>query len=1031
MNPQPTLRDVYLSHQGKGSDKWSSYLDAYDSLLCERRNDVESILEIGVQNGGSLEIWSKYFSNIKHVVGMDIDPKVSWLEYADPRIRALVGDASTLDVAASLKKTYPEGFDIIIDDGSHQSGDIVRSFAVLFDQVKVGGIYAAEDLHCSYWEDWKGGLHDPHSSVSFFKFLVDIVNFEHWGIQSPRSELLKGFAQHYGIEFQEDQLAQIAHVEFVNSICFIHKSDPCKTKMEPRIFTGEQQAVARVSHLGGEIYAPPSQSTNPWSVEGSSFDEKLKEIEVLKNEKLQLQVDFTDQLRACEARMDDLKEGHARQLARVRESEQQIFLQLHSARQDFAERLRSHEMQLGSSQNHSDSLREELTLLRKELDEYVKSYIALRNSLSWKLMAPVRFVASPIFGTTRFIGKVTRLLSTYTIGEAAKMSGTVLKEQGVGGLITAIQQSSNTSAHSGEVQALHDTRSQDANNYLKWLDRNDPLTPEVLGQLAKQVKDLPRQPLISVVMPVYNPPMQYLHAAIASLQSQVYSNWELCIADDASPNAAVRDYLQALTQRDSRIKVIYRERNGHISAATNSALELASGEFIALMDNDDEIPPHALAYVALKIAERPDAEIIYSDEDKMTTEGVRYDPYFKSDFNYELFLAQNMISHFGVYRRSTVMDIGGFRVGMEGAQDWDLALRVLEKVGAGKIEHIPRVLYHWRAIAGSTAVDVGEKSYASSAQLKVIQGHLERVGKNAEVFPAPGAGGMTRVKHRFSPQKISIVIPTRDRIDLLRQCILSIREKSTFTDFEIIIANNESAELETLAYFEVLRSEGVKIVDIPGEFNYSRINNIAVSYAEGELICLMNNDIEIISPDWMEEMGSFAQQDDIGCVGAKLWYPNNTLQHGGVILGIAGAAGHAFKGVGRDNFGYFGRAILHQSYSAVTAACLMVRKSIYKELSGLDELLAIAYNDVDFCLRVKSAGYRNVWTPYAQMYHHESASRGDDLSSVKSNRLSHERDILISRWKDVIEADPAYSINLTLDREDFSFAHKARNANDR
>lgn len=986
MNHPPTLRDVYLSHEGKGSDKWSSYLDAYEALLSERRDGIESLLEIGVQNGGSLEIWSKYFPDAKNIVGVDINPKVSWLEYGDPRIRAMVGDASTPDVAAFLKKTYPQGFDIIIDDGSHHSGDIVRSFAVLFDQVKVGGVYAAEDLHCSYWAGWEGGLHDPHSSMNFFKCLVDVVNFEHWGVDMPRAKVLEGFAKHYSIAFSEEQLAQIKRVEFVNSICFIYKCDPSETKMEPRMFTGGQQTVEEVSHLIEGAYAPPSQVDNPWSIEGASFDEKLQALD-----------DF------------------AQQLEYTRDREQQVLKQLHSAREDFAVRL-------GSSLEHSDSLRGEVALLKNQLDEYIRNHTALLNSLSWKMMAPVRVLASPLVGTTRFVGKITGLLGTYSISEAAKMSRDVIKEQGVGGLISAIQKSTNTDGKPGaDGRPQHGSQSRDAEDYQQWLDRHDPLTPGVLEQLASEVRALPNRPLISVVMPVYNPPIEYLDAAIESLLKQVYTHWELCVADDASPDAAVRDYLRHAMARDERIRVVFREANGHISQASNSALELAQGEFVALMDNDDVLPPHALAHVALAINAHPDVEIIYSDEDKIDESGRRYEPHFKSDFNYELFLAQNMISHLGVYRRSTMQSVGGFRAGLEGAQDWDLALRVLDRTGADKVVHIPRVLYNWRVFEGSTARAVDEKPYVYAAQKRAVREHLERRGVQASVMSIPENKGLLRVKFAVVGQpKVSIVIPTKNKVELLQTCVSSVLEKSTYQNYEIIIVDNGSDEDSTLQYLQRIRSDRVRVIEAPIPFNYSKLNNLAVAQAQGDYVCLMNNDIEIISLDWMEEMLGFATQADVGCVGARLWYPDDTIQHAGVVLGVLGVGAHAFKGLTRKQAGYFGRAWLHQSYSAVTAACLMISRKKYDEVNGLDEIFAVAFNDVDFCIRVREAGYRNVWTPFAEMYHHESASRGYEDNPEKQRRFKGEVDNMLQRWDGILVTDPAYSPNLTLQNESFA-----------
>ena len=566
--------------------------------------------------------------------------------------------------------------------------------------------------------------------------------------------------------------------------------------------------------------------------------------------------------------------------------------------------------------------------------------------------------------------------------------------------------------------------------YHGWLRLYDPTDKASMAALGQKIEDLGITTTFSVVMPVYNPPLDYLRQAIESVQAQVYPHWEICIADDASPNAAVRELLTELAAQDPRIKLVFREKNGHISAATNSALEIATGDYVALMDNDDLLPPHALAYMALAAHQHPQAGLIYSDEDKVTEDNVRQAPYFKCQFNYELFLSQNMISHFGVYRRSVLEEIGGFRVGYEGAQDWDLALRVIEKVGPENIVHVPRVLYHWRIFPGSTALALEEKDYALKAQIESITSHLQRIGKpNTQVYPAPGIPGLLRIKHRLPDPLplVSIVIPTRDRVELLSMCVNSILEKTAYPNYQIVVVDNGSTDEKALAYLDsIAKDERVKIIraDIP--FNYSALNNLGVAQTDGEYLVLMNNDIEITQTDWLEEMLAFACQPDIGCVGAQLWYPNNTLQHGGVVLGIGGVASHAHKGIPRGNFGYFGRASAHQMFSAVTAACLMIRKSTYQAVDGFDETLKVAYNDVDFCLKVRAQGLRNLYNPFASFIHHESASRGSDQEGSNQQRLAAEAAIMKQRWGALIADDPAYSPNLTLLGDDFSMAWPSR-----
>ena len=568
----------------------------------------------------------------------------------------------------------------------------------------------------------------------------------------------------------------------------------------------------------------------------------------------------------------------------------------------------------------------------------------------------------------------------------------------------------------------------DRNDYTEWVRRYDTLTSADKEKIVLKIDSFKAKPLISVVMPVYNPPACFLDEAIQSVRNQLYPSWELCIADDASTNIEVRVVLERHRQEDSRIKVVYRKTNGHISLASNSAIELATGDWIALLDHDDRLPEHALFWVAEAINENPEVGLIYSDEDKIDESNRRYGPYFKCKFNYELLLAQNMVSHLGIYKTSIIRNLGGFRVGYEGSQDYDLTLRVIEKLTFEQIVHIPRVLYHWRAIAGSTALAPEEKNYTTVAIRKAVTDHLNRMDIGADIMSAPEIPIFNRIRfHCPSPQPlISIIIPTRDRIDLLVMCLDALVQKTTYTNYEIIIIDNGSIEEATLQFFDQLPKDRFSIFRDESSFNFSALNNHGARLARGEFFCLMNNDIEILTPNWLEEMVSFAIRPDIGCVGARLWYPEGGLQHGGAVLGIGGICGHSHKYFQQGNLGYFGRTSLHQAFSVVTGACLLIQRTIFEEVNGLDEQLAVAFNDVDFCLRVREAGYRNIWTPYAEMNHHEFASRGVDDTSEKQINFIKEVEYIKQRWGDLLLNDPAYSPNLTLDYEDFSYAWPPR-----
>jgi len=549
--------------------------------------------------------------------------------------------------------------------------------------------------------------------------------------------------------------------------------------------------------------------------------------------------------------------------------------------------------------------------------------------------------------------------------------------------------------------------------YEYWIRHFD--APQQLRELSRRAESLAHKPRFSLLLPTYNTPEKWLRKCLDSVIAQVYPHWELCIADDASTQPHVRRVLQEYARKDARIRVVFREVNGHISEASNSALQMASSEYVALLDHDDEIPPHALLEVAEAIVSNPEWQLIYSDEDKIDEAGRRFDPYFKPDWNYDFLLAQNCICHLGVYKTELVRSVGGFRKGFEGSQDWDLALRVVERLQPGQIGHIPKVLYHWRAIEGSTAIGVGEKNYAVEAGRKAVEEHMLRTGKRGRIQVL--ANGHLRVRYELpeAPPMVSLVIPTRDKAELLRMCVGSILEKTKYPSFEILVVDNQSVEPATLAYFEELRSHPqVRVISYDAPFNYSAINNYAVSHARGEVIGLVNNDIEVIAPDWLVEMVTHALRPDVGAVGAMLYYPDDTIQHAGVIVGLGGVAGHAYLGMPRGSAGYFSRALVTQELSAVTAACLLVRREVFDAVGGLDPGLSVAFNDIDLCLRIRQAGFRNIWTPFAELYHHESASRGYEDTPEKLKRFQGEINFMQTRWGRSLTQDPAYNLNLSL-----------------
>ena len=561
---------------------------------------------------------------------------------------------------------------------------------------------------------------------------------------------------------------------------------------------------------------------------------------------------------------------------------------------------------------------------------------------------------------------------------------------------------------------------ESVDKYLLWMQKNEPDLFSL--NLQKQTeKKFNYRPLFSILTPVYNTEKELLEKMIKSVINQTYSNWELCLVDGGSTQPHISVTLENLLHRDSRIKVNLLNENRGISANSNEALKMANGEFIALLDHDDELSPNALYENVALLNKYPDADMIYSDEDKLNQQGSRFDPYFKPDWSPDFFYSSMYTCHLGVYRTSIIKKMGGFRCEFDGAQDWDLVLRLIEETD--KIYHIPKVLYHWRQTENSTALSLSGKDYAKAAQIKAVQEHFNRSKIEVEVTPGLEEN-LLRVRRLFAEKpKVSIIIPTRDMAKVLRICIESVQDLTSYQNYEIIIIDNNSIEIETLNYFrEISKEPKIRIISYPAQFNFAAINNFAVGCADGDLLLFLNNDTEVISPEWLEAMVEHAVRPEVGLVGARLLYSNDTIQHAGVIIGIGGVAGHSHKYYSRNHPGYFSRAKAIQNVSAVTAACMMVRKEIFNSLGGFNaKNLAVAFNDIDLCLRIRQRGMLIIYTPYAELYHHESISRGNDYEPEKALRFQYEAEYMLDHWKEELRYDPYYNPNLTLEREDFSY----------
>ena len=681
-------------------------------------------------------------------------------------------------------------------------------------------------------------------------------------------------------------------------------------------------------------------------------------------------------------------------LGHIRELEEQ----LERAREDVDHAAR----QLAKSQQETREQQLQNEQLTAELMQRDMAIEAMRSSLSWRITTPMRFVST---GLRHFVGDHPAL---YRFSRSVR---DVLRR--------------------GPKAVWRDRQARKALQGWKneWKQQGWLVSPADFGldkaeYEAQKDHSFPKTVRFSILVPLYNTPERFLREMIQSVQLQTYSNWELCLADGSdADHPEVERICKEFAEKDERVRYEKLAENLGISGNTNACIDMATGDYIALFDHDDLLHPSAL-YEDMKAVCEQGADFIYTDENTFhDTPADAYCPNYKPDFAPDTLRSYNYICHLTCFSRQLQEQVGAFRPECDGSQDYDLILRLTEQ--AQKIVHIPKVLYYWRASAQSTAADIGAKPYVMDAAKKALSDHLERVGLEGRVENAR-IPSTYRVRYAIHGKPlVSILIPSCDHAEVLKRCVDSIRARSTWENYEIVIVENNSKEQATFDYYQsLMQYDNVRVVTVTppkGEFNYSFINNEGAKATRGEYLLLLNNDIEVITPGWIEEMLMFAQRPDVGAVGAMLYYPSNKVQHGGVVLGIGGVAGHAHKYFPRGDYGYMSRLCIAQNYSACTAACLMVRRSVWDEVHGLDETFKVAFNDVDFCLRVRKAGYLIVWTPFAELYHYESESRGQEDTPEKKKRFNGEMLRFQARWGDTLKrGDPYYNPNLSLVREDFS-----------
>lgn len=1017
------------------------------------------------KNGAPLKIL-EVGSNIHQLLGRLL-PKdnIDYLDLEIPeemrgKANIIVGDATALSLADG-------SYDVVValDVYEHISQElraaflhhtcrVARLLTVIGAPFDYPHTVQAENEASAYWKNLFGEPYrwlDEHDlnglpDIAWSTQQVHDLGYQFCTMKHGDIDLWKRLIQvHFAKEYTQSlRPLATAFDEYYNTHLFEKDFSPTRSYREFIFISKEQNIVNKLSGIFGQI--PKSSNQLLESDSFLNLSGQILEIPVEMHREISSRDTAIDHLnQVARERLDLLQSSDNELLIKIQE-----YSRLNQEGLDEASRLQreinsrdaviihlnqvAHDRYDLIIQGHHSSVQ-----LNAELAASNAEIAAFRQSNSWRLTAPLRFVTRQAKRMPRAIGLAVPAIKlgggvTSTVKKAIKL---YLRE-GIPGIkrgfrLAAISAAPVSAETPGAASAATTPKTTAIapmpgnSDYQAWIRQYDTRTDDERANIRATQADFANKPLISVLMPTYNPKSEWLIAAIESVRKQVYPHWELCIADDASTDPAVRLILERYARLDPRIKIVIRQKNGHISAASNSALALATGTWVALLDHDDLLPEHALFWVAHSINAHPKVRMIYSDEDKTDENNRRFDPYFKCDWNPDLFYSHNMFSHLGVYETALMRQVGGFREGFEGAQDYDLALRCIEQVKPTQIFHIPRVLYYWRVHAESTALSADSKPYAMIAGERAINEHFERTGVKGSA-KLIGYGYQAIYPLPDNPPLASIIIPTRNGLALLTQCINSILDKTSYPNYEILVVDNGSDDAKTLSYlYSLSTNPKIRVIRDDRPFNYSSLNNAAVAQAKGEIIALLNNDIEVISPAWLSEMVSHALRPGVGAVGAKLWYPNDTLQHGGVTLGVGGVAAHAHRLMPKGHYGYMGRAALTQSFSAVTAACLVIRKSIYQQLGGLNEVeLAVGYNDVDFCLRLRVAGYRNVWTPMAELYHHESATRGSDETEVNKARLDTEVAYMKQRWGTLLQNDPAYSPNLTLGGDDFSFAWPSR-----
>lgn len=1032
-----SLRDLYENHGGKVSDKWNSYIEFYDEVFSPFRSDPVRILEIGVQNGGSLEIWAKYFPNAVHILGCDIAPEAAALTFDDPRISVVVGDANDPKTVAAIAAIVDQ-FDIIIDDGSHRSDDIIKSFALYFPKLREGGIFLVEDLHCAYWDEFQGGLEAPFSSMNFFKRLADLVNHEHWGADLTSDKVLGFYAAQYGAEFAPAALDLISELRFRNSLCMITKGAQGGNLLGRREVVGQESIVwpVRPDEINGHELTPPPQDKNTYGpnslrieAAASSFPGVSHDLALIRDREEALQAEIlrkTASIARAEARIATLN-------ATIGQLSQSMVMAQRRPHHLLAKLMQYRVLRALSKSKH---LPEDMTQrfarsakkrdprrLGAVLDELGHSGIDLSSAAT---PSSERVHQSPL-----------RRLAFHRSGKPRGWLRTLAFPPGDG----TVRPIFARAFYKKNGSLRPDFRAFLAHNP-QYFRQKLPI-PEfqlpVAAVVLHDVEDIPRQifaqqqaeltavdaadliatfdhkPLISIIMPVYKTPVEWLQRAVESLQDQFYENWELCVVDDCSPGPEQRRLLEDMARTDPRIRLAVMPKNGGISAASNLSLEMAKGEFFALVDHDDEITPDALLRMVEAINADPQADFLYSDECKIDDTPARRLFHFllKPDWSPEILLNFMVTGHLTVYRTELVRKIGGFRTDFDFSQDYDLALRMAE--AARSIVHVERILYLWRAINGSAAS--GGKDFARASNVAALGAALERrqIPGTAETLPH---ANYVHIPIPKKGSRVAIVIPS-DSAKNLRLALDAIREGTDYDNYEVRVVCNSrvAAELEG----EYRSWPPAKFVRYDKPYNFSDKCNEGARAAEADIVIFYNDDVFPIGRDWIEQLIQFLWVPGVGATSPQLLYKDGTIQYAGMISGTPGLAGTAYHRLPHNHTDAFlSMNKLVRNISVLSGACCAMRRELFLKVGGFDAVnTPDGHSDLDLSYKILDEGLRCVYTPYALLTHIGNHSWGAKATKYKADIYC------LKRWGGYLSRDMTFTPSMikTL-YNDFTFDYQ-------